>query len=222
MFNGLILRWAAAALVIAGAPALAGVITFSDALDNPSNTALVASDFGAAQFGDEWTTANNVALHALQVATGGSVRIASTGHAAGGVDPYFTLFRGDTAATADFVDSNYLQALTTGGDFTLDLLLAAGDYMLAIGVFQNMSFAENLGSGVLADGFIGLGGPAFFGDGRYAITITLPDAGTVPEPSGALLALTAVWAAVWARRRLHAPANLVHTTPATTLLGAPA
>ncbi|MBZ5636828.1 MAG: DVUA0089 family protein [Acidobacteriia bacterium] len=31
--------------------------------------------------------------------------------------------------------------------------LAAGDYRIAISAFENLSFAENLGSGTLADGF---------------------------------------------------------------------
>ena len=203
MFNKFLRRVAALVLATMAGPVLAAAVTFSGQLDDAGNAALVASDLGAAQFTDDLATANNVALHALHVAVGGSARFASTGHPGGGIDPYFTLFRGSAPATATVVESNYLHALAVGGDFTSDLALTAGDYTVAIGVFQNMSFAENGGSGFLSDGFIGLGGPAFFGDGSYALTVTLPDAGTVPEPGGAVLALTAAWAAAWASRRRH-------------------
>ena len=36
-------------------------------------------------------------------------------------------------------------------------------YRIALGAFANMSFAENLGSGVLGDGFVGLGVPGVLG-----------------------------------------------------------
>ena len=191
---------AALGLAALGGPALAGVVTFSGSLDDNTNTALVASDLGAAQFADGLATANNVALYALQTAVGGNVSIRSTGFDLGGIDPYVTLFRGTDPATATWLESNFLQAFSVGGDFTLAVVLAAGDYTLGIGVFANQSFAEN-GGGFLSDGFTGLGGPQYFGDGTYALSITLPDAGTVPEPGGAMLALTALLAAAGARRR---------------------
>lgn len=186
--------------MIAG-PALAAVVNLSGALDDTANTALVASDMGTALFTDDLATANNVALHVLHVAVGGSVNFTSTGFALGGIDPYFTLFSGTAWATATFVDSNYLHASSLGGDFSQDIVLSAGDYTVAVGAYENMSFAENLGSGVLADGFIALGGPTFFGDGRYAFTITTPDTTTVPEPGSALLSLTAAGVVVWTQRR---------------------
>jgi len=73
-----------------------------------------------------------------------------------------------------------------------------------------MSFAENSGSGFLADGFTGLGGPIYFGNGSYRLDITLPGGGgggggTVPEPGSALLGLTAALAAAWASRRRPYP-----------------
>lgn len=203
MFDHLIRRTAAWALPLLAGPALAGVVTLQGALDDPLNTALVASDLGAARFIDGLATANNVALHVLHVAVGGSVTVQSTGFAAGGIDPYFTLFAGTDPATATFVDSNFVHAQSVGGDFTQGLVLAAGDYTVAIGAYENMSFAENQG-GFLSDGFIGLGGPPFFGDGRYVFSITLPDGGTVPEPAGMALVLTALLGAAWAGRR-HAP-----------------
>lgn len=202
MFNSVLRRLCVVALAALAGPVLASVVSFSGSLGDSGNTALVGSDLGPAQFSDDLATANNVALHVLHVAVPGTVQFTSTGFAGGGVDPYFTLFSGSDPATATVVASNYLHAFTVGGDFTLDALLATGDYTLAIGVFANMSFAENSGAGVLADGFIGLGGPAYFGDGSYAFTVTLPDdVGNVPEPGSALLALTAALAAAWTGRR---------------------
>ncbi|MBL0086632.1 MAG: DVUA0089 family protein [Ideonella sp.] len=83
----------------------------------------------------------------MTVPVGGSVGFTSTGYSAGGIDPYFTLFRGIYSATATFVASNYIHALALGGDFTQTETLSAGDYTVAIGTFENLSFAENLGSG---------------------------------------------------------------------------
>ncbi len=204
MFDRILRRLAGLLATMVAGPVLAAAVSLSGELDDPANTALVASDMGAARFEDDLATANNVALHVLHVAVGGSVNVTSTGFSAGGIDPYFTLFSGADRATATFRDSNYLHALSVGGDFTQDLLLDAGDYTLAIGVFQNLSFAENLGSGFLADGFTALGGPSFFGDGHYAFTITLP-AAAVPEPGSALLGLAGVWATVWSARRRRTP-----------------
>ena len=189
---------------IAG-PALAGVVTFSGKLGDATNAALVASDLGAAQFSDEWAQANNVALYALHVPLDGLVGFTSSGHAAGGTDPTFTLFRGLASSTATFVASNYFHAQAFGGDFTQTETLSAGDYTVAIGTYVNLSFAENLGSGFLADGFIGLGDPRFFGDGAYRLTVTLPDGQTVPEPEGATLSLTAALASLLASRRRESP-----------------
>jgi hypothetical protein len=207
MINRLLRRVAVLGLVVVAGPALAGVVSFSGNLGDRANGALVASDLSAALFDFDQDTANNVALYALHVSTAGSAGFASTGFVPGGIDPYFSIFSGTDRATATFVESNYFFATATGGDFAMTVPLAAGDYTVAIGVYTNLSYAENLGSGFLADGFIGLGDPQYLRNGSYALTVTLPDAGTVPEPSGALLALTAASAALWARRRRPAQAT---------------
>lgn len=195
----------ASAALLAAAPAWATPIaSFSGYLSDSANTALHASDLGAAQFGDDNAIANNVALYTLHLAAAGTVSFTSTGFAAGGVDPYFSLFSGTSASSATWLDSNYLQAFSTGGDFVNSGWLDAGDYTLAIGAFANMSFAENSG-GVLADGFIGLGEAYLLGSGFYSINVTQTDGGgggggggTVPEPASAALALIALLAA-WRR-----------------------
>ena len=159
MFNKFLPGLVALLMASVAGPALAAVVTFTGKLDDPANPALVASNMGAAQFTDDRDTANNVALYTVHVTVGGNVNIASTGFALGGIAPYFTLFSGTDPASATFRESNYLHAVIVGGDFTQDIVLTAGDYTLAIGVFENMSFAENLGTGILADGFTGVRGP---------------------------------------------------------------
>lgn len=188
-------RLAALAIATLAGPALAGVVTLSGNLGDPTNTALVASDMGPALFLGDLDTSNNVALHTLHVALAGTVSFKSNGYASGGIDPYFTLFSGTDQASATVRDSNYLNAFGSGGDFTQDIMLTAGDYTVAIGVFANLSFAENLGTGFLANGFTALGGPGFLGNGSYSFTVTLPDATTVPEPGGVTLVLIAAFAA---------------------------
>jgi len=165
--------------------ATAGAQTFAGRLDDPANAALVASNMGAPSFADEFAIANNVALYDLVVSFGGTVTIQSTGFATGGVDPYFTLFSG-AGGSATFLDSNYLQAFSTGGDFSYSATLAAGAYRIALGAFANISFAENSGTGNFEDGFVGLGDPSSLGDGSYRVVATQ----AVPEPaSWALLAI---------------------------------
>ena len=191
----------AGALLLAAPPTEAASITFSGYLNDSGNAALIGWGPGlpAPSFIDDSEIANNVALYGFTVATPGTVTFTSHGFAAGGVDPYFTLFSGATAA-ATFVASNYAQAFSTGGDFVLDVPLAAGDYQLALGAFANMSFAENLGVGTLDDGFIGLG--YLLGSSWYDVEVTLPDTSTpVPEPATLLMTTIGLGALAGRRRR---------------------
>lgn len=158
---------------------------FSGRLDDPTNPALVGSDLGEPSFVDQLAIANNVALYTLNVLTAGPVTILSTGFAAGGLDPYFTLFNG-ASNTATWLDSNYVQAFSTGGDFSFSAVLAAGTYQIALGAFANMSYAENLGTGSLVDGFTAIGVPDALGDGSYSVLVSSP----VPEPTVWMLALS--------------------------------
>jgi hypothetical protein len=94
----------------------------------------------------------------------GGKNAAGTVIAPGGFDPYISLFTG-VGPTATFVASNddgvCPPGTATGAscpDSTLAVNnLPAGSYILAMSVFDNFSFAENLGSGDLGDLFIGLG-----------------------------------------------------------------
>ena len=74
--------------------------------------------------------------------------------------------------------------------------LTSGNYLIAISAFENLSSAENLGSGKLADGFTGLGNLPQGEDLHYAFDVILQNSSSVPEPAnlgliggGALLAL---------------------------------
>ncbi len=176
-------------------------LVFSGRLDDPANAALVGSDLGAPLFADARAIANNVALYTLNVLVAGPVTILSTGFAAGGVDPYFSLFEGAGNA-AVWLDSNYAQAFSTGGDFSFSAVLAAGTYQIALGAFANMSFAENLGTGSLADGFTAIGVPDALGDASYRLLVTSP----IPEPAAWLLTLCGLLClgAVQAKRQLQA------------------
>lgn len=196
----------AAFLSLAVGTAMAAPTTYAGALDDPTNAALVGSDPApsAPSFTDDLAIANNVAVYAFSVATNSSVQFTSLGFAKGGIDPYFTLFAGSGLA-GTFLGSNYAQAFSTGGDFDLTFTLAAGDYSFAIGAFANMSFAENLGIGTLADGFVGLGEPFVLGDYTYEIVVTSTatggGGGTVPEPSTTLLLVASLGGWMFARRR---------------------
>ena len=153
-------------------------VVHSGRLDDPGNAALISSSGSAAAFGNAQDVANNVALYTLNMPIAGLLSIVSTGFASGGIDPYFTIFKGNGAAST-FVNSNYVQAFSTGGDFSYSASLVAGNYSISLGAFANMSFAENLGVGTLGDGFTALGAPAYTGDASYRLEVTTP----VPEPA---------------------------------------
>ena len=184
------------ALASAG-PAAAAQVTLGGSFGDPGNGALVGSDLGPALFGDDGEIANNVALYVLSVPVGGTVTFDSDGFATGGAEPYFTIFQG-AGGSATFLESNFF---ASDIDFFLSLPLAAGDYTLAIGAWQNMSFAENQGVGTLADGFIGLGVPDLLGSQAYQVVVDFP----VPEPASAALVGFGVTGLALLQRRRRRP-----------------
>lgn len=189
---------------LASGPAQAADVVLSGYLDDPGNTALVWSDLGAPLFGDDWEIANNVALYEIVVPLDGPVSFDSNGYAAGGADPYFTLFAG-SGPGATFVHSNYDQAFCCGGDFLENVALSAGTYTIAMGVFANMSFAENLGAGSLGDGFVGLGVPEYLGNYYYELAVSFETPPPpVPEPAALAMSLLGLIALGVSRRRARA------------------
>jgi hypothetical protein len=134
--------------------------------------------------------------------------------APGGFDTYFSLFQG-TGPGAKFLVSNDDGACPPGDDTvacrdsTLNQSLSAGSYTLAVSVFENISFAENLGSGTVGDGFIGLGNyfsSDTFSDTTSAYAVDIVGDGLtkspVPEPNTVVLVAAALLAAGhWKRLR---------------------
>lgn len=178
-------------LTLTSGVAQAGTITISGSFNDAGNAALVWSDLGSPLFGDDGEIANNVALYDLVIPYGGTVEFESTGYANGGAEPYFSLFSGSLASksTASFILSNYLESDI---DFDISTVLGAGSYVVALGVWENMSFAENTGTGTLGDGFIFLGGPGLLGNYYYELEVTHPDdpGHPVPDPGGTLLLMS--------------------------------
>jgi hypothetical protein len=187
-------------VVLSAGSARATTLTLSGYLNDSANSALVASDgyedLQPARFGSDDEIARNVAIYELTVSTPALFTFESHGYAAGGTQPYFTIFQGnDTSAT--FVDSNYF---SPDIDFTVTEPLAAGDYLLALGTWFNMSFAENNPDAdpTLGDGFIALGVPGFLGTSYYELGVSADTdfriapakglaAEPVPEPTTLML-----------------------------------
>jgi hypothetical protein len=141
-------------------------------------------------------------MQAITFSYGGGTNGAGMNIGQSGFEPYLSLFD----ATGDFLSSTFFappcrpgaHTNTVSGqcfDVALDGgALMSGDYQIAISAFENLSSAENLGSGKLADGFTGLGNLARGEDMHYAFDVILQS--PVPEPAhlgliggGALLAL---------------------------------
>jgi hypothetical protein len=194
-FKSPLLAMASATMVVLASSAQAGVTSYSGYFNDVATAALVASDLTLPLFGSDNDIANNVALYTFSITTGQSVEFQSKGFAAGGADPYFTLFSG-TGNSATFFDSNYSQAFSTGGDFDIIDSLVAGSYTIAMGVFANMSCAENGCGLTLGEGFTGLGVPNSLGNYFYQLDVVSTDGGnngggngggTVPEPGTFML-----------------------------------
>jgi hypothetical protein len=114
-----------------------------------------------------------------------------------GFEPYLSLFDG----SGNFLASTFFGTTCPVGANTntdtqqcFDVLLdggvlGTGNYSIAITAFENLSFAENTGSGTLADGFTGLGNLAPGEDLHYAFDVILAPTTTspVPEPGSDVL-----------------------------------
>jgi hypothetical protein len=125
----------------------------------------------------------------------GGTNLAGTIIPAGGFDPYLSLFNG-SGATATFLASNDDGSCPPGAlsggfcrDSSLSLTLGPGTYTLVVTAFDNMSLAENLGSGTLGDGFTGLGNYDPSRTNNYAVDISGID---VVSPVGSVVNVPAL------------------------------
>jgi hypothetical protein len=149
-------------------------------------------------------------MQGITFSYGGGTNGKGTLIAQDGFEPYLGLFN----VSGDFLASTLFGVTCPPGAHTnpnsgqcFDVLLnggtlAPGDYQIALSAFENLSFAENLGSGTLADGFTGLGSLVVGEDLHYAFDVILTPAGVVPEPStGWLCTAALITACVRARKQ---------------------
>ncbi len=158
------------------------------------------SDGEFSQFAAVVRTFNVPVASAVQIISfsyGGGVNGAGANIAEGGLEPYLSLFDaggtflastlfGVTCPTGANINS------VTGNCFDVQLdagNLAPGSYQIAFSAYFNMSLAENLGSGTLADGFTGLGNLPPGLDLRYAFDVVLDSPAAVPEPDSSALTM---------------------------------
>jgi PEP-CTERM motif-containing protein len=172
----------------------------------PSNTDAEYAQWAAVV--ENFTVVSPSAMQAVTFSYGGGVNGAGTTILQGGFEPYLSLF--DSGGT--FLASTYFGTTcpsgantnsTSGQCYDVALSggnLAPGSYQLAISAFDNLSFAENLGSGTLADGFTGLGNLALGEDLHFAVDVELSSATPVPEPD-ALLLLAGAGLVLYLQRR---------------------
>jgi hypothetical protein len=169
---------------------------------------------------DTFTVSSATTMEAITYGFGGGTSLTGASVAAGGLEPYLSLFD----SSGDFITSTFFGtncpagANSVGGncyDVSLDGgTLAAGTYQIALTAYENLSFAENFGTGTLADGFTGFGN---LGDGEnlsYAFDVILGGGtsggggGTeTPEPASSILLTTACAALAFiGKRKLRTPA----------------
>ncbi len=135
---------------------------------------------------NDFTVSETSMMEAITFSYGGGVNGAGQTIAQGGFEPYLSLFD----ASGNFLASTFFGTTCPAGantntvsgqcfDELLDGgILAPGTYQIAISAFENLSFAENIGTGTLADGFTGLGNLNDGEDLHYAYDVIL-----TPEPA---------------------------------------
>jgi hypothetical protein len=140
------------------------------------------------------------AVQAVSFSYGGGVNGAGTNILEGGLEPYLSLFD----ASGNFLASTFFGVTCPPGaivntvtgncfDVLLDVVnLEPGNYQIALSAYLNMSLAENLGSGTLADGFSGLGNLPAGLDLHYAFDVILDSPAAIPEPESYALTIAAL------------------------------
>ncbi len=170
----------------------------------PSNSDVEFAQWAAVV--DDFTLSDTSTMQAITFSYGGGVNGNGQTIAQGGFEPYLSLFD----ASGNFLASTFFGTTCSAGANTNTLsgqcfdelldggTLAPGTYQIAISAFENLSVAENYGTGTLADGFSGLGNLNAGEDLHYAYDVILTSTSPVPEPSAGcplaatLLALAAI------------------------------
>lgn len=139
-----------------------------------------------------FTVTTTTPMEAITYSYGGGTSLTGAPVPAGGLEPYLSLFdsAGNFLASTFFGTTCPPGANSVGGncfDVSLDGgTLLPGVYRIALTAWENMSVAENSGSGHLSDGFTGLGNLATNENLNYAFDIILP--ANAPEPASIALA----------------------------------
>jgi len=149
------------------------------------------TDFDYAQSAavvDSFVVGSTSTMSAITYSYGGGTSLTGAVVAAGGLEPYLSLFD----ASGNFLASTFFGTQCPAGantyagncdDESLDGgTLAAGTYYIALTAFQNMSLAENYGLGNLSDGFTGLGDLQLDEDLHYGFDVILTPNSTPPPP----------------------------------------
>jgi hypothetical protein len=132
---------------------------------------------------------------------GGRTNAAGALIPAGGFDTYVSIFNGWGPA-ATFLGSNDDGCLGCPDSAITTSPLTVGNYTVVLSVFDNFSFAENLGTGTLGDGFIGLG--SYFSGGSFRTSdyaIDIEFATPVPEPRAGAVVLLGIIAIIARKRK---------------------
>jgi hypothetical protein len=158
----------------------------------PGNPPLTDADYAQwAAAVQSFHVSSTSTMEAITFSYGGGTNGHGAVIAEGGFEPYLSLFdaSGHFLASTLFGTTCPPGANTntnSGSCFDVQLnggTLAAGGYQIAISAFENLSLAENLGTGNLSDGFTGLGNLAQGEDLHYAFDVILSPTAAVPEPS---------------------------------------
>jgi hypothetical protein len=159
----------------------------------------------------DFTIAASSSVQAVTFSYGGGTNGSGAAIAAGGFEPYLSLF----SSSGAFLASTYSGITCPSGaktnpssgqcfDVLLDAgVLAPGTYAIVISACENMSFAENAGTGTLGDGLTGLGNLTFGEDLHYAFDVNIQDTSPVPESNGAALIGVGGLLLVAVRRKIH-------------------
>lgn len=167
---------------------------------DPSNTDSDYAQWAAAVY--SFQVLQPTPMEAITYSYGGGTSLTGAIVASGGLEPYLSLFDagGNFLASTFYGTTCPPGANTVSGncyDVSLDGgILSPGSYEIAITAYENMSYAENLGSPyLLSDGFTGLGNLQPGEKLTYAFDVILsaqtapvPEPGTLAMITGALLA----------------------------------